>query len=529
MGATKESQSTKKGGSRSARKIESLRIRDEARKLGIKEHLLTSLPIEKVQTLIDEAKEKAEKDKSQHARTSNVNKPSAGKSAPKAKANANAAEPTSPTARTTDEVPAIDAHKAAAAAVSKANKSGIQPQADVVDKDKTEKPNEPFRPPQWICEKLDIPFGTTIPWLRAEDRTPITSDSVYAVCANEYYRDFAALTEGERMYFRKASLRAGTINTFRFHGKHPVTILSAFEAENIRMAELSPTECVKLRGTFHAQPTTKSFTAVAPNTNTRFFRITGPVVDIQRIAENAVPEMHLRVTPHHVPGVQVAHMYLTSLAVEQLRKNTGALIEDLDHIETSVASAKQITIRANNRSVADGTVALFALRIQRADPSLGIEGLEPSFATLRTHNCCRLTLNMPITEHVMQQIRIKLPTGCLAFSDTPLNAWAGKPGDKQRAGLNIPRAPRVEVPEGTKLIRLAADHQPHPDMFAVVAAAIGGVIHSISDSRFTTRPMSCFVAIPKDKDTSDITAEPFVVDCDTGGSWRAWESGQAWV
>jgi hypothetical protein len=528
MGASKESQSTK---NRAQTKKELSRMRDEARASGIPENLLF-LPAEKLQKLIDEAKT-AEKDKSQHARTSNVNKPNVGKSAPatKAKLTANA-QPTSPTTRTTDDAPAIDAHKAAAAAVSKANKTGIQPHADVVDivdKNKIEKPNDPFRPPKWICEILGIEFGTVIQWLRSEDRTPITAGAMYAVCANEFYRDFAALTEGERMYVRKAILRAGSINAFRFHGKHPVVILSAFEAENIRMAELSPTECAKVRGKFHIQPAIKSFSAVAPNTDTRFYRVTGPTVDIQKVAENACAEMYLRITAHHVPGVQVAHMYLNSASVEQLRQHPDVLIEDMDHIETSAASAKQITIRANNRSVADGTVAIFAVRIQKADPSLGIDGLEPCFATLRTHNCCRLTLNMPVTEQVMQQIRIKLPAGCLAFSDTPLNAWAGKPGDKQRAGLNIPRAPRVQVPEGTKLIRLAADHQPHPDMFAVVAAAIGGVIHSVSDSRFTTRPMSCFVAIPKDKDTSDITAEPFVVDCDKGGSWRAWESGQAWV
>jgi hypothetical protein len=527
MGASKESQSTKKARA----KKELARMRDEARANGVPENLL-SLPADKLQKVIDDCKTaNAEKAKTHHARTATVNKPSVGKNAPKAKPNATA-QPTSPTTRTTDDAPAIDANKAAAAAMSKANKTGIQPQAEILDKevaDKPEKPNEPFRPPQWICDKLGIAFGTTIPWLRAEDRTPITSDSVFAVCANESYRDFAALTEGERMYVRKAILRAGSINTFRFHGKHPVMILNAFEAENIRMAESSPTECAKVRGQFHIQPATKSFSAAAPNTDTRFYRITGLTPDIQKMADNAVPEMHLRISAHHVPGVHIAHLYLNSTGVDELRKHTQALIEDLDHIETSVASTNQITIRANNRSVADGTVAQFALRIQRADPSLGIDGLGQCFATLRTHNCCRLTLNMPITEHVMQQIRIKLPTGCLAFSDTPLNAWAGKPSDKQRAGLNIPRAPRVEVPEGTKLIRLAADHQPHPDMFAVVAAAIGGKIHTISDSRFTTRPMSCFVAIPKDKDTSDITAEPFVIDCDKGGSWRAWESGQAWV
>jgi hypothetical protein len=82
----------------------------------------------------------------------------------------------------------------------------------------------------------------------AESRVPFykpaaghnpTADATYAVRANECYRDFPALYEGERAYVRQALLKAQEVIFHPAPGKNPILLIGNFAASPINVAESS--------------------------------------------------------------------------------------------------------------------------------------------------------------------------------------------------------------------------------------------------------------------------------------------------
>ena len=394
----------------------------------------------------------------------------------------------------------------------------------------------PFIVPAYYKENTGF-TGDKIEWLRAT--TVLGPETVVAIRANEAYKDSGAFINGERHYVRAAMLRAGTIDVIRVHAKNPVIVLRNFSPTEIKQ-DNSPSAIVAAQGrvAWHASPRGKKITLQRAIPTTPQYRITAPVDIVQRLLENGTPEMCVKVGDHHVQGIAVAHAYLLPEAVQHAR-DAKALITDLDNIVTSTNEAKQITIRATGK-INPNIVYDFAARLQNADPSLGIEGLQKCEATYRTHNCVRMTMANDITPQLLREIRLKLPPETRVFTDVPIDVWGPGRDDAPRAprGPRKPREPKApkhhdpDIPEGYRLLRAAADYAPHPATFGALAEAIGGKLISVDNSRFTTRPMGCKIAVPADMDLSEYLEAAFTLESETGespGVWKFWLSGQMYV
>uniref|UniRef100_A0A7S1R3T5 Uncharacterized protein n=1 Tax=Neobodo designis TaxID=312471 RepID=A0A7S1R3T5_NEODS len=88
---------------------------------------------------------------------------------------------------------------------------------------------------------------------------------------------------------------------------------------------------------------------------------------------------------------------------------------------------------------------------------------------------------------------------------------------------------RIDTPPGKVVARLAADYQPHPEEFALVAQSIGAELVRVDEAKSTIRPMSCTVTFPEEKDLSELLGDPFVVelgDRPPCGSWICRLQGQ---
>lgn len=386
----------------------------------------------------------------------------------------------------------------------------------------------PFAPPPHIAAALNMPATETIEWLRGvQKQPPLTKASTVAVRLNEKYEDGFAVICGERIYTRQAMLRANEIFIFPIYSKNPIAILRNFEAAPITSPGQSSLQLAVDRCKFIQRKPPKQVALKRAQNTTPEYRITGAAAAVQAFLAHAKPDWIAKTNEHHVEGFVVAHAYLTEVEVDIARATEGVMIEKRKNIETGNSRAKQLTIRANSKNVAANTVFNFCLKIQNAHESLGIDELEVCYATFRTHNCVRLTLNCTLTSNMMQRIRMLLPENCSAFSDVPLSVWAPSAGGGKSKSVAPPRPSMPKVPVGKKTLRLAANYQPHPTTFALVAEALGGELVTVENSHFTTRPMACIIAFDKDADTDSITAEEFAID--EQGSWRAWTSGRAWV
>ena len=394
-----------------------------------------------------------------------------------------------------------------------------------------------------VTDTLGLPEGTTIEFLRKG--TALTPDKFVAVRANEMYEDIGAMWAGERTHVRPAWMMAGHVHVFPVHGKNPVMVLTKFESEAIREGEAPPSECAKNRATFHDKLISnkvKKFrgeTAISALTK---YRITAPTKTIEDLAAAAHQNIFLSTNGHHVEGMAVAHAHLDDGAVQQAR-DAGALVMPLDDIRTSRNAARQLTIRAQG-PVNPDLFYNFITQLQAGGKTLDIPDLEPCFATYRTHNCVRMTLNKPVDGNMLRIIRVKLPANCIALTDVPLDVWAPSAGgDAERKTSKAPRPPtskpkaqpakpRVETPPGKKLVRLAANFEPHPMEFAIVAKAIGAELVRIEHTRYTAFPLACMVTFPEKEDITELLKEEFVVEVEGApetGSWRCWLQGQAWV
>ena len=397
-----------------------------------------------------------------------------------------------------------------------------------------------FLAPKWVTEHLNVPEGTEYEFLRPsmqqQGSNPLLRPTdAFAVRFNEKYHDPGAALQGERIYVRKAMLRAGSIDVFPINGKNPVMIIRDFQAGPITGNQPSLT-LAKNRVQWHTPPTSgKRLKTQASKPNAKQYRITAPAETTNTLAAGATTDMHFATNEHHVPGMLVAHAYLSDDAV-QVARDAGALIMDLNNIVTSENDACMITIRAEKK-IDCNAVYNFATRLQNADPSLGIEGLEKSQATYRTYNCVRMTMPRAITPEFLRNLRKKLPPDTVALTDVPLNMWASSRNEAPRAP-RPPRAPkpakpRSDAPEGTRTYHFACDHVPHPEEFNILANALGGTLVEVANSRYTTRPMACKVAVDKDKDISEFLEEAgFEIEFGDGmsdGRWRGWPVGRNFV
>ena len=398
--------------------------------------------------------------------------------------------------------------------------------------------NHKYIPTKYVSETLTLPADKGIPFLRKD--SPLLPDAIYAVRSNEAYEDAGAAWANERTYVRPAWTRAREIHIIPTHDKNPIILLRGFEDKAICEGAKPPSECAKHRAHFHdnmkMSKKKKKFRAETDTIKEDpLYRITGPTKVVESIAKNATAKNYLATNGHHVEGMSVAHGNLPDDFVQMIRE-AGALVMPYSDIVTSNHAARQLTIRA--KGTIDANVFYdFILKLQAADKSLDIPDLAPCFATFRTYNCVRMTLNKPVDPNMLRIIRVKLPPNCVALTDVPLDVWAPSAGgDAERKTSKVPRSkenqPRLETPEGKQLVRLSADFQPHPEEFAIVAETIGASLVRVENNRYTVRPRACMVTFPQEADISELLEGPFVVeigDRPVKGSWKCYLQGQAWL
>ena len=416
--------------------------------------------------------------------------------------------------------------------------TGVPADGDAVADATVPKSNHMYQPTKFVTENLNLPADKGIPFLRKD--TPLLPEAIYAVRANDTYQDAGAAWSNERMYVRTAWLRAREIHIIPTHDKNPIILLRGFEDKAIQEGAKPPSECAKHRTHFHdnAKLSKKKKKFRKEDDTIKedpFYRITGPTKVLESIAKSATAKNYWATNGHHVEGMSVAHANLPDDLVQKIRE-AGALVMPYNDIVTSNHADRQLTIRA--KGGIDATVFYdFILKLQAADKSLDVPDLAPCFATFRTYNCVRMTLNKPVDPNMLRIIRVKLPPNCVALTDVPLDVWAPSAGgDAERKTSKVPRTteskPRLEIPEGKKLIRLAADFPPHPEEFALVAETLGASLVRVENNRYTVRPMACMVTFPQEADISELLEEPFVVEIGNRpvkGTWKCYLQGQAWV
>jgi hypothetical protein len=110
------------------------------------------------------------------------------------------------------------------------------------------------------------------------------------------------------------------------------------------------------------------------------------------------------------------------------------------------------------------------------------------------------------------------------FTDTPLNVWASDRLDKQERGgahktssNKQPQSAEVKKAkeQGLVLAKLSADYLPHPQLFAVVAEALGATVVEVCAAKYTDVPMACIIGFTDKDKAIALQQEPIQVD-DTG-------------
>mgnify|MGYP005848528383 CR=1 FL=1 len=341
---------------------------------------------------------------------------------------------------------------------------------------------------------------------------PLGPDNAYAIRCNEHYEDGAAAIEGERTHARAAMLKAGSILVFYPHGKRPIIILSKFEQANIKCATERATDAAKKRIRCMKRSASVKLQVQKRDTPGQL-RIIGKNADLEEIARKVPVESFWTVRPHHIDGISTAHVYMSDETAKQVLSSFNVTIERVSNIVSSANSSKQLTIRKDNTTFDNMTDLISKLQRGQAIPSS-----KAASTTYRTHGTLRVTLDVDVTSSIVNELRRAFP-GFSVFSDTPLNAWAPGSNDK-------PAAPRKPVQEGTKLVNISANYQPHPSTFEAIATAWGGQVHTIRDNKYTDRAMSALVAVPREKDLSEFLGHDFAIDDD--GLWTAHAVGSAY-
>ena len=393
-----------------------------------------------------------------------------------------------------------------------------------------------YLPTKYVTDSFNLPADKGIPFLRKD--SPLLPDAIYAVRSNEAFEDAGAAWANERTYVRPAWTRAREIHIIPTHDKNPIILLRGFEEKAIQEGAKPPSECAKHRTHFHdnvklSQKKKKFRKEDDTIKEDPLYRITGPTKVIESIAKNATAKNYWSTNGHHVEGMSVAHGNLPDDFVQKIRE-AGALVMPYSDIVTSKHADRQLTIRAKG-AIDPSVFYNFILKLQAADKSLDVPELAPCFATFRTYNCVRMTLNKPVDPNMLRIIRVKLPPNCVALTDVPLDVWAPSAGgDAERKTSKAPpqNQPRLETPEGKKMVRLAADFEPHPEEFAIVAEIIGASLVRIENNRYTVRSRACMGTFPQEADISELLEGPFVVEIGNRpvkGTWKCYLQGQAWV
>lgn len=315
-----------------------------------------------------------------------------------------------------------------------------------------------------------------IPFYRPTSGHELKKEATFAVRCNENYADIAAAFEWERAYVRAALLRCKSIFFYRCSAKNPIIIMKGFEAESISTNGVRAADAAKKR-TIVIRPKTEVTQHKLAIEINPLYRITGPTAQIEEFIKLPVAtgeDVCATVKPHHVAGLSIAHAFLNLSQVAHLKRTV--CVELLSNILTSEKQNQQMTIRGETSSLAK-----IAMDLQK----LG------AFSSLRTHGTLRVTMPKAVDTKLVNEIKIKY--GVKVFTDTPVNVWsAGRPeSDVQN-----------QVPEGKKLVKVAADYMPHPAEFKAVAAHLKGTLHSVRPSKFTDKPMACLVLVDSSFDLS---------------------------
>ena len=162
---------------------------------------------------------------------------------------------------------------------------------------------------------------------------------------------------------------------------------------------------------------------------------------------------------------------------------TKAPIEAISNIISAANAEKQVTVRADKTK-----------RIDFLDLAMTLQNSYGCNTCMRTHGTLRVTWPQKPDPQVIRELRIRTQTR--VFFDTPINVWAQDGQQEQTTRIRAP------VPDGKKLIKASADFMPHPTEFKAVANTLGGVVQEIRLSKYTDKPISCFVMVEKDFDIS---------------------------
>ncbi len=126
-----------------------------------------------------------------------------------------------------------------------------------------------------------------------------------------------------------------------------------------------------------------------------------------------------------------------------------------------------------------------------------------------------MTLDVEVTPEIVKAARDRVAefgAEFRVFTDTPLNVWAaGPPGPSQQRRPK-PAPIRKPIANNNRLVRIAADYEPHPEAFERIAAHFGGKVHNVREAKYTDRPMDALISIPKDTDVTNMIENGFAID-----------------
>jgi hypothetical protein len=386
--------------------------------------------------------------------------------------------------------------------------AGIQLNHEVLG---VEKPSNCFELTPFHRREANLPSDMRyVKFLRGKnnpDGQKLTKKTVVAVRCNEHFEDGGALVEGERAYVREALLSANQIHVFRAQSKHPIIIMHDFQEQQITSPQLRACDAAKQRIQFHTKPAVGVRMNLATRDPSRKeVRITGSAAVVDELLSNAPAEWAAIARDFHVSDTKTLAAFMTGDERDAVAKKSVS-IELKQHIVRSGHATRALTIRKTNAS----TNAMFELasRLQMGKVIPGHSKCATS--TLRTHGTLRVTLDAVITPEIVKALREALPDHRI-FTDTPINVWAG---GNEAAPHTRPRKPapvRKSIDTGHRLVRIAADYEPHPSAFESIAKSLKGKVHNIREPKFTTRAMDALISIPKDTPVDQMIDQGFAID-----------------
>jgi hypothetical protein len=365
------------------------------------------------------------------------------------------------------------------------------------------------------------PTVTHIPFLipsKLKD-TKIHYKSMFAVRLNEAFEDAFAIISGERTYSRQLMLRAEQIIIIATNSKNPIMFMSGFATDQITDGTKRACDACAERMTFvqRKQRPTIAIADTAIPQDRNDFRVIGTIEEMNKLMQElSNAEWKSQQRAHHVEGLGVLHAYLTPEELQKVQSKKVS-VELKKNIVSSVNMTRQLTIRKTNATSDEMFDLARKLQTGKIIPAIS----KSATTTFRTHGTLRVTLDVAVTPEVLKALRQQLPTYRM-FTDVPINVWAPAPGDGTVGTINVPRPSKPQpvrkpLPNDRRLVRIAADYEPHPDTFTKIAEFFKGSVHSIREPRFTDRPMDALISVPKDVDYSSFIAEGFAIDA--RGSW----------